>query len=1401
MTATTEDEREHSSYTFKQVVLEGPDNYNDWYRGITNTLLIRDLIDIAEGTELPPLPEKGKEDDAAHLARLKSFRKDDRKAYGLINASVSTTVIRSVPSSIATYDPIGAIGWSHVLLAHLTSTYSSGNGPRQAELWQLVFRSELDEGVDPTPFVSKIKGAFEDILGSGTDVPDHVLSYAILGSLPPSWSILAQTIYMVEKPTSASVLAAIRTEWRRREGTAQRESALLVKAKKISTEGANVSTVNNAGSHFKDWPRDPNAYCENHKKNGHATKDCKGGKLKREKANTATTAPAPLEGAQNATSARSSDNPAYEASGYLVHTSLIPTALLARGAPNEFIVDSGATSHMTRDRSNLTDIRPLSSPVTITVGNGDKITATEMGSVCLKDITLHNVLHVPDLGANLISVSAFEQVPNTHWHFAGALAHLIKDGRKVIAARLRGGLYIVEPTCTLQSSLVAAVSDSMLLQWHRRLGHLNPRDVVTLGKEGRLDDKVDWQVVEKDVNGFQCSVCVQGKGSRLPSPPSNIRANRPNAAIHVDLWGPATTASLGGCFYFLTCYDDYSRKIHLSFLKRKSDAAEALITYIKLAENQLDLNVKTVRSDRGGEFEAGRLQDFFRDHGIEHHEVPPAAHAQNGRVERAHLTILNTVRTLLIESDLPDTFWAEAAQYTVYTRNRCPSGPTKQIPEDLWRGTPAATHHLQPFGCAVWFRDHKCRNKLRPRYLPGRLVSYEEGTNNYRIWSDRDKKVIVTRDVTFERAQPLIQAVTVPPPAPTISVPTQNRYTVLEDPDDEEGRAREDEETSLHQPSEDTATSGGLPIGPAPPSGPTWDYVTEDAPRRGHQDRSVEVFEALPGKRVTRSSRNTAVTQPSSPEETAHFAHVSVAHALVSSAIPQTFNEARRAHDWDKWQSAMKSELEKMDKYHVWDTVPRGLANRLLKAKWVYTRKIDGETGQPSTYKARWVAKGYAQRAGIDFDELYAAVAHKDSVRVFLSLVNFHDYECDQVDIVAAFLNGELQEQIFLEPPEGSPIPADRVLRLRKSLYGLKQSPRCFNKALDDWLRAQGFAPTRADPCIYRRLRNGTIVLLSVHVDDQLIASNSRKDLDEFKKQLNARFECKDGGPVSYFLGFNVYRDRKARKLFVSQEHYVESVLDRFGMSDSSPAKQPLPSNFVSRPATDDEFAEAQSEEYPAMVGSIMYAATITRPDIAYAAGLLARTASKWNKTHVHAARHLLRYLRATSDLCLTFDAIGGQRLALGYADADWGGCLDTRRSTTGYLFQTFGGPVAWKSRRQQTTALSTAEAEYMASADAARQALWLRRLLEDLHEPTTGPFPILNDNNACIQLSKNPVHHERSKHIDMRHHFLRDRVLDNSIVLSHVPSEDNLADLFTKPLPADKFNDLRRRLGVTRRV
>jgi hypothetical protein len=521
-----------------------------------------------------------------------------------------------------------------------------------------------------------------------------------------------------------------------------------------------------------------------------------------------------------------------------------------------------------------------------------------------------------------------------------------------------------------------------------------------------------------------------------------------------------------------------------------------------------------------------------------------------------------------------------------------------------------------------------------------------------------------------------------------------------------------------------------------------------------------------------------------------------LAHAGNINATPQSYREARHSSKWEQWEIAKKEELAKMESYKVWEVVDKIPQQCVVDGKWVRTKKIDGATGKPHKYKARWVAKGFKQMEGIDYNELFAAVAHKDSIRLFLALVNYYDLDCDQVDVKAAFPNGNLEETNFMTPPEGS-----KVLRLRKTLYGLKQSPRCFNIALDKWLQGDGLKPLRADSFLHIKRSGDNILLLTVHVDDQLIAWNNRQMLDDFKTRLNAKFECSDGGPVNYFLGFNVFRDQTQRKLYVSQEHHMEALLDKFDLTNANPARNPFPANFILIPATDADHALAAHEPYPQMAGAILYAATITRPNLSYFAGVLARYISKWNFEHYKAAKHLLRYIRGTSDLCLTFDANAGKQIVLGYADADWGGDLDTRRSTTGYVFKVFGGIVAWKSKRQSTVALSTMEAEYMSSADAARQAIWLRLWLDDIgHGLGDDALPILNDNNGAIALAKNPVSHERSKHIGLRHRFLREKVEEKVISLDHVRSAENLADLLTKSLPRETFDRLRDMLGMTER-
>ncbi|MCP3666765.1 MAG: hypothetical protein GY696_30425, partial [Gammaproteobacteria bacterium] len=422
-------------------------------------------------------------------------------------------------------------------------------------------------------------------------------------------------------------------------------------------------------------------------------------------------------------------------------------------------------------------------------------------------------------------------------------------------------------------------------------------------------------------------------------------------------------------------------------------------------------------------------------------------------------------------------------------------------------------------------------------------------------------------------------------------------------------------------------------------------------------------------------------------------------------------------------------------------------------------------------------------------------------LRVFLALSNLLDLEIHQVDIQTAFLNGLLKEDIYMKQPEGYVTPGQEhlVCKLERSLYGLKQASRCWNSTMDDYLKSASYRQSKMDPCVYYKSVGGDLIMLALYVDDIMFATKNKNLLENEKKLMAKRFKLKDLGKAHYILGIQITRDRPNRKMWLTQELFLKNMLEKFGMADCKPMKTPQEEGLKLQAHTGDP---VDRQRYQAAVGSINYAVTATRPDLAAALTAVNKYMQCPGKEHWAAVNRIFHYIQGTLGHGIMFDGSQNSEPVLsGFADADWGGDLDGRKSTSGYIFFLGGGPVSWCSKRQDTVALSTANAEYVAACQATQEAIWLRNLLAELGFMQKCATVIGHDNQASISMSKNPTNYGTSKHIPIKFHFIREQVQARAIELEYCKTEDMVADILTKGLGRRRFESLKQRLSVTSRV
>lgn len=1007
--------------------------------------------------------------------------------------------------------------------------------------------------------------------------------------------------------------------------------------------------------------------------------------------------------------------------------------------PGAWTVDSGCTCHMTNDREFFTEFQnDIFTDVTLADGKKTKSTGCGNGVIFgMNDkgkriaIKMENVLYVPDLEGGLISVRKLA-MKGFNVVFDEKSCKIVSNKGDVIVCEIQGNLYKLKMA---EQCMVATANHTNQCQhtWHRRLGHRTMNVIESLQEKGLADGVSIHDCGIREV----CEVCLKGKLSRLPFPTVTERkSKKPLDLVHTDLCGPMENPTPSGSKYFMAITDDYSRFCVVFLLRSKDETTSKIKEYVRRCENVFGRKPSIIRSDGGGEYTANVLQQFYKTEGIKAQYSTPYSPQSNGIAERKNRSLQEMANCMLLEAGLPKRYWGEAVLTAAYLQNRLPSRAVDRTPYELWTGYKPDLSMLRVFGSEAYVHipDGK-RNKFEPKAKKMIFLGYSANHKGYRLVDVTTDQVTISRDVRFlehgvgprrleeHRIENVTQS-------------TKEIEEVFVEPESEEETFSEHEEAESF-----------------------YEDAQEDTPA-----------EECSG----RTHRSTRGKMPSHLE---NFVVGKVTH----DEEPNDHHEAMRVPEWRK---AMQEEIEAHDVNLTWELVNLPENRKTIGAKWVFKLKRD-ETGKIIRHKARIVAQGYSQKYGDDYTDVFAPVTRQTTLRMMIAVAAKKGLVLKQFDVKTAYLNGIIEEELYMRQPPGFITPGQEglVCKLRKSIYGLKQSARSWNRVLHAVLLKLGFMQCESDPCLYVSNSGNTVYLL-VYVDDLLIGSAEEAEIDRIFESLREEFDITPLGFVKHFLGYEIEKKENCYTLALTS--YIRQLIVKFGMEEAYPAKTPMDTGYTSLNECSKPFSD--KTRYRSLIGALMYLAVNTRPDVSLSAGLLGRKVENPNESDWAAAKRVVRYLKGTLDNKLQYGPGSGWELR-GYSDADWAGDKQTRKSTSGFVFFYGGGPVCWTSKVQASVALSSLEAEYNALSLACQEAVWLRRLLSDFGEPQNEPTTLHEDNQGCISFATAERSSGRVKHIDTKRNFIRELKEQKAVRLIYCPSNQMVADALTKPLSSTHFD------------
>ncbi|CAL1357650.1 unnamed protein product [Linum trigynum] len=940
-----------------------------------------------------------------------------------------------------------------------------------------------------------------------------------------------------------------------------------------------------------------------------------------------------------------------------------------------WLLDSACYNHMTSNSGVLKDVSPVQN-IDLTVANGSKLEVKGMGNVVNENISLRDTLHVPALVPNLVSVGQLtDQGCTVSFAPSGCVIQDLKTGSLIGRGSKQGRLFrleelhghsitpvhsqsMVRPVSSPMSCLaVSSQSNKQWDLWHARLGHPHSAHLHVMFQKSLLGPTR----VSVPENHF-CTSCVEAKTASISYPPSTTVIREPFDVIHTDLWGPAPFVSRHGFRYFALFVDHATRYTWIYLLRLKSDLRSVALEFLNMIETQFGKSVKIIRSDPGGEFSSFPFREIYRSRGILSQKSCPGVSQQNGLVERKNRHVVELTRALLLASSVPGHFWPEAVVTAVRLINYqlTPILDNESPFFKLYSRLPDYSR-LRVFGCLCFvLMPRRERTKLTSKTARCAFMGYSDVHKGYLCYDPISQRVRVASTVVFFEHirffESSSQSESIFPPndsLPMFSFDDELPAEVddMQPPDDHDSPSSSltsSSHTSSPEdsPSSHTSSPAGSPSSPISSSAAP--LVTSTAP---------------PLRRSTRINKG---VPPAHHDDY-------VAFGVTSLVVPTRYKDAQGD---PVWEEAMGSEFDAHRANNTWTVVDRPPNTPTIGSRWVYAIKMFPD-GSIERHNARVVALGYTQEHGVDYHETFAPVARMSTVRTLLAVASMKNWPLAQLDVKNAFLHGDLEEVIYMEKPPGYNVGAPgQVCRLNRSLCGLKQAPRVWFETFQSTLLDLGCSQSLNDPSLFIKVTKTGIVLLLLYVDDMIITGSDVEGISHLKEGLQKAYKIKDLGDLSYFLGLEVSRTKEG--ILLSQRKYIVDLLSEHNMEDCKPVNTPMEYNL--RLSRESGEKVRDGPQYRSIVGSLIYLSA-TRPDISYAVQLVSQFMGDPRAGHLAAVYRILRYLQGTKEVGIYFPSTGSTTLRA-YSDSDYAGCVDTRRSTTGWCVQFGSSFISWRCKK-----------------------------------------------------------------------------------------------------------------------